>query len=129
MATKKEKAAKEATKKENKMSEEEKAAKKAARKEAIKNRPAVQRPNSKQIDVIESENYTVKNFGYPVKSKKDHVGVVVTSVIEDKKGNPVSTSVTFVPGKLTVKSKKNHGIICSPKSKKEEDDSENEEED
>ena len=36
------------------MSEEEKAAKKKARMEAIKNRPAGQRCNSKQIDVIET---------------------------------------------------------------------------
>ena len=48
------------------MSAEEKAAKKKARMEAIKNRPAGQRCNSKQIDVIETENGTVETWGYPV---------------------------------------------------------------
>lgn len=115
MATKKEKKAEKKV-----MTAEEKAAKKKARLEAIKNRPAIQRPNSKQIDVIETEKYIVKNYGYGVKSKKDHVGVLVTSVIEDKEGNPIGTSIAWVPGKLTVKAKKNHGIICSPKIKDED---------
>lgn len=100
------------------MTAEEKAAKKKARLEAIKNRPAIQRPNSKQIDVIEGKDTVVENYGYAIKSKKEYVGVLVTSVVKDKEGTILSSSVSFVPGKLTVKSKKNHGIICSPKEKK-----------
>jgi hypothetical protein len=101
--------------------DQEKLAKRKVRMEAIKNRPAVQRPNGKQIDVVESEAGTVKNFGYPVKEKNQHVGVLVTSVAYDKAGNVISTSVTFVPGNLTVKSKKGHGVICAPKAKGEKD--------
>lgn len=100
----------------------EKEAKKAARKEALKNRPAGQRTNSKQIDVIELGNgKVIKNYGYPIKSKKDFVGVLVTSVVMNGE-DVVSESTTFVPGKLTVKAKKGHGTICSPKSKKHNDD-------
>lgn len=106
------------------MTAEEKAAKKKARLEAIKNRPAIQRPNSKQIDVIEGKDTVVKNYGYPIKSKGTHVGVLVTSVVTDKDGVILSSTVTFVPGKLTVKSKKNHGVICSPKEKKLKDEEE-----
>lgn len=107
----------------------EKEAKKAARKEALKNRPAGQRTNSKQIDVIDLGNgKVVKNFGYPVKSKKDFVGVLVTSVVMDGE-NVISESTTFVPGKLTVKAKKGHGTICSPKSKKEKEEEEEDEDD
>lgn len=96
--------------------------KRKARMEALKNRPAEQRSNSKQIDVIDLGNgNVVKNYGYPVKNKEGHVGVVVTSVVL-KNEEVVSTSVTFVPGNLTVKSKKNHGTICAPKSKKEASD-------
>ena len=92
MATKK----KEDTKKKGgKEKDAEKEAKRKARMEALKNRPAAQRPNSKE--------------GYQ--------GVVVTSVLVID-GKPTSTSVTFVPGNLTVKSKKGHGIICNPKAKK-----------
>lgn len=118
------------------MTAEEKAAKKKARLEAIKNRPAIQRPNSKQIDVIEGKDTVVENYGYAIKQKKEYVGVLVTSVVKNKDGEILSSSVAFVPGKLTVKSKKNHGIICSPKEKKvkvdadedvEEDDSEDSE--
>ena len=36
-------------------------------------------------------------------------------------GAPVNTSVAFVPGELAIKSKKGHGIITTPKSKKEKD--------
>ena len=100
------------------MTAEEKAAKKKARQEALKNRPAIQRPNSKQIDVIEGKDTVVENYGYAIKSKKEFVGVLVTSVVKDKDGVILSSSTSFVPGKLTVKSKKNHGVICSPKEKK-----------
>ena len=48
---------------------------------------------------------------------RSYQGVVVTSVLVID-GKPASTSVTFVPGNLTVKSKKGHGIICNPKAKK-----------
>lgn len=119
MATKK----KEDTKKKGgKEKDAEKEAKRKARmkalKEALKNRPAEQRPNSKQIDVIKiSDKSEVQNYGYAVKNKEGYQGVVVTSVLVID-GKPASTSVTFVPGNLTVKSKKGHGIICNPKAKK-----------
>lgn len=103
--------------KEEKMAE--KLAKRKARQEALKNRPAEQRPNSKQMDVIPvSENSKILNYGYPVKGKDGYQGVVITSVlvVDDK---PVSNSVAFVSGKLTVKSKKGHGTITSPKPKKD----------
>lgn len=110
-------------------------AKEAKRKErmaALKNRPAEQRPNSKQIDVIDLGNgQVIKNFGYAVKNKEGYQGVVVTSVAM-KNDEVVSTSVGFVPGTFTVKSKKNHGTICSPKvkgSKEEEEAAEDEAED
>lgn len=110
------------------MTAEEKAAKKKARLEAIKNRPAIQRPNSKQIDVIEGKDTVVENYGYAIKQKKEYGGVLVTSVVKNKDGEILSSSVAFVPGKLTVKSKKNHGIICSPKEKKVKVDDEDVEE-
>ena len=45
-----------------------KAAKRKARMEALKNRPAEQRPNSKQIDIIKvSDTSVVKNYGYAIK--------------------------------------------------------------
>lgn len=55
---------------------------------------------------------------------------MVTSVLETKDGQAVSTSVTFVPGKFTVKAKKGHGTICTAKTKKDKDvagESENDE--
>ena len=119
MAKKEKKAAEEkAAKKEKKvMTPEEKAAKKAARMEALKNRPAEQRPNSKQVDIIDlGDGNVIKNFGYPIKQKNNHLGVLVTS-IAIKNGEVVSTSTSFVPGDLTVKCKKNHGTICGAKHK------------
>lgn len=116
MATKK----KEDSKKKGteKVKDEAKEAKRKARMEALKNRPAEQRPNSKQIDVIKiNEKSEVRNYGYAVKNKEGYQGVVVTSVLVID-GKLTSTSVTFVPGNLTVKSKKGHGIICNPKAKK-----------
>ena len=47
-------------------------------------------------------------------------GVLETSVLVVD-GAPVNTSVAFVPGELAIKSKKGHGIITTPKSKKEKD--------
>lgn len=105
-------------KKGGKEKDAEKEAKRKARMEALKNRPAEQRPNSKQMDVIKiNDKSEVQNYGYAVKNKEGYQGVVVTSVLVID-GKPTSTSVTFVPGNLTVKSKKGHGIICNPKAKK-----------
>lgn len=115
---------KEDTKK--KVKDPEKEAKRKARMEALKNRPAEQRPNSKQIDIIkldEEGKKVVKNFGYALKNKEGYLGVLVTSVLEVE-GTPVNTSVAFVPGNLTVKAKKGHGTICAPKNKKAKDDEE-----
>lgn len=115
---------KEETKK--KVKDPEKEAKRKARMEALKNRPAEQRPNSKQIDIIkldEDGKKVVKNFGYAIKNKDGYQGVLVTSVLEVE-GTPVNTSVAFVPGNLTVKAKKGHGTICAPKNKKAKDDKE-----
>lgn len=125
MATKK----KEDSKKKGseKVNDEAKEAKRKARMEALKNRPAEQRPNSKQIDVIKiNEKSEVRNYGYAVKNKEGYQGVVVTSVLVID-GKPATTSVTFVPGNFTVKSKKGHGIICNPKSKKDKEDAEDSE--
>ena len=117
---KKEKKAESTAKKEKKvMTPEEKAAKKAARMEALKNRPAEQRPNSKQVDVIDlGDGNVIKNFGYPLKKKSEHIGVLVTSVAI-KNGEVTSVSTSFVPGDLTVKAKKGHGTICAAKHKGE----------
>ena len=115
---------KEDTKK--KVKDPEKEAKRKARMEALKNRPAEQRPNSKQIDIIkldEEGKKVVKNFGYAIKNKEGYQGVLVTSVLEVE-GTPVNTSVAFVPGNLTVKAKKGHGTICAPKNKKAKDEDE-----
>lgn len=90
-----------------KMTEEEKKAKRAARLEKIKARPAGQRPNSKQVDVIDLGNGSkVLNFGAPVRK----VGTLVTSVAVDAEGNVTSTSVALIPG-VTVRSKKGHGTF------------------
>lgn len=86
---------------------EEKAAKKAARKEALKNRPAGQRPNSKQIDIIELENGgKVLNFAAPVRKH----GSLITSVALNANGEVVSTSVVMIEG-VSAKSKKGHGYL------------------
>ena len=97
---------------------EEKAAKRKARMEALKNRPAEQRPNSKQVDIIQvSENQVVKTYAMPVKVKHRSIGVLVTSVaIED--GKVTSTSNAFIPGELAVKVKKGHGNIIAQKAAK-----------
>lgn len=115
----------------NKVKDPEKEAKRKARMEALKNRPVGQRPNSKQIDVIKLDDdgkKVIKNFGYAIKNKEGYQGVLVTSVLEVE-GNPVNTSVTFVPGELTVKAKKGHGTICAPKHKKVKEESEEEDND
>jgi hypothetical protein len=105
------------------MSAEEKAAaKKKARLEAIKNRPAGQRCNSKQVDVIETKNGTVETWGYPVVAARKHIGVLTTTIVKDKDGNVISTASTWVPGDLTIKAKKGHGIFTGVKSKKEKEE-------
>lgn len=106
------------------MSAEEKAAKKKARLEAIKNRPAGQRCNSKQIDVIETENGTVETWGYPVVAARKHIGVLTTTIVKDKEGKVISTASTWVPGDITIKAKKGHGIITGVKPKKEKEEEE-----
>ena len=116
---------------------EEKAAKRKARMEALKNRPAEQRPNSKQVDIIKvSENQVVKTYAMPVKVKHRSIGVLVTSVaIED--GKVTSTSNAFIPGELAVKVKKGHGNIVAQKAAKgskgaenaDSDENDNEDED
>lgn len=109
-----------------KATDAEKEAKKLARKEALKNRPAGQRTNSKQIDVIQGKDTVVKNYGYAVKNKDGYRGVLITSVVENNEGVILSSSVTFVPGKLTVKSKKGHGTIVNPKKGKHKNEEEEE---
>ena len=104
------------------MSAEEKAAKKKPRLEAIKNRPVGQRCNSKQVDVIETENGTVETWGYPVVAARKHIGVLTTTIVKDKEGKIISTSSTWVPGDLTIKAKKGHGTITGVKSKKEKEE-------
>lgn len=94
------------SKKKSESVDPEKEAKKKARQEAIKNRPAGQRPNSKQIDIIEVGTGKVLSFGYAVRK----FGVLVTSVLLDSKGNPVGISSAVVPGSK-VKSKKEHGYL------------------
>lgn len=102
-------AAEKAAKKNAKASAEEKAAKRKARLEAIKNRPEGQRPNSKQIDIIDLGNGgKVLNFGSPVRK----VGTLVTSVAVDAEGNVVSTSLTLIEG-VSPKSKKGHGTLVA----------------
>ena len=104
------------------ISAEEKAAKKKARMEAIKNRPAGQRCNSKQVDVIETENGTVETWGYPVVAARKHIGVLTTTIVKDKEGKIISTSSTWVPGDLTIKAKKGHGTITGVKDKKKKEE-------
>lgn len=111
-----------------KMSAEEKAAKKKARMEALKNRPAGQRCNSKQFDVIETENGKIETFGYPVKVKGRSIGIYTTTVAYNKAGEVVSVSNGFVPGELTIKAKKGHGVIAGQKPGKGAKDEEEEEE-
>jgi hypothetical protein len=107
--------------------DETKAAKRKARLEAIKNRPAGQRANSKSIDVIEGANGTkVTNYGHVVKAGNVNLGVLVTSVATDAEGNILSTSTTFVAGEITIKAKKGHGNFSKPKHRAhgEEDEEE-----
>lgn len=113
------------------MTPEEKAAKKKARQEALKNRPAGQRQNSKSLDVIPTENGgKVMNYGHQVKAGRVTLGILVTSVAYDANGNVIGTSTTFVPGDLAIRGKKGHGNFAKTKHKKgeEEDTDEAEEE-
>lgn len=108
MATKAKKAtpAKEEKKGKKVLSDAEKAEKRAKMKERLANRPEGQRPNSKQIDVIEFEGGKVMNFAAPVRK----FGSLITSVVVDKDGNPISTSVTLIEG-FKPKCKKGHGNL------------------
>lgn len=107
MAKKKETTAPAATAEEKAAKAAKRAAAKARRLEALKNRPEGQRPNSKQVDVIEIEGSgKVLNFGAPIRK----VGTLVTSVALNPAGEIVSTSVTLVPG-VKVKTKKGHGCL------------------
>ena len=110
MATKKAaaKAAKAETKAKGKkvLTDEEKKAKREAMKERLKNRPEGQRPNSKQIDIIETANGKILTYAMPVRK----VGSLVTVIAHDQEGNVVSTSVTLVPG-VSPKVKKGHGSL------------------
>lgn len=130
MATKKapKKEAPKALPKKEAMSPEEKAAKRKARQEALKNRPAGQRQNSKSLDLIPTENGgKVMNYGQPVKAGKVTLGILVTSVAYDAKGDVIGTSTTFVPGDLAIRGKKGHGNFAKAKHKKGEEDSDIEE--
>ena len=105
-------------KKGSKEKDPEKEAKRKARMEALKNRPAEQRPNSKQIDVIAIDDKSkIMNYGYAVKNKEGYQGVVVTSVLVTD-GKAISTSVTFVPGNFTVKSKKGQELSLLPNQRR-----------
>lgn len=105
MATKKN--AKAAPKKVDDAKAAEKAAKRKARMEALKNRPAGQRTNSKQVDVIELENgQKVMTYGYAIRK----TGTLVTAVVLDAKGNVIGISTELVLG-TKVKAKKGHGMI------------------
>lgn len=121
--------AKKTTKKAD-VSAEEKLAKKKARMEALKNRPAGQRCNSKQFDVIVTETGKIETYGYVVKVKGRSVGVYTTTVAYNKAGEVVSVSNSFIPGELTIKAKKGHGVITGQKpGKGSKGDEEEEEED
>jgi len=112
-----------------KMTDEERLAKKKARMEAIKNRPKVQRPNSKQVDVIESEDGgMVKVYAQKVSDRSGIMGSLITTVAYNKDGVVVSVSTTFVNG-VQPKTKKGHGrlIPVSPEDA-EEGEGEDEEE-
>lgn len=123
-----------ATKKGKKqLTAEEKAAKRAAMKERLANRPEGQRPNSKQIDIIDLGNGSkVLNFGSAVRK----VGTLVTSVAINSKGEVVSTALTLIEG-VSPKVKKGHGSLVAKtpgmgrhaSSEAEGADDENDEED
>ena len=88
---------------------EEKAAKRAAMKERLANRPEGQRPNSKQIDILDLGNGSkVLNFGSPVRK----VGTLVTSVAVNSKGEVVSTALTLIEG-VSPKVKKGHSTLVA----------------
>lgn len=116
------------TTKKAEVSAEDKAAKKKARMEALKNRPAGQRCNSKQFDVIVTDNGKVETYGYVVKVKGRSVGVYTTTIAYNSDGLVVSVSNSFIPGELTIKAKKGHGVITGQKpgkgSKVKEEDEE-----
>ena len=105
-APKKEETKKVDSKAKKETSGDDKAAKRAARMEALKSRPAEQRPNSRQVDIIKTEGGSVETFGYAMRK----TGTLVTAVAKNSKGEVVGVSTTFIPG-TRVKVKKNHGAI------------------
>jgi len=117
MASKKDKKVEEKTKKA--MTPEEKAAKRKARQEALKNRPEGQRPNGKQIDVIEiGEGKEIRKYATPVKAHGRSIGCMITTVaLED--GSVTAVAESFVPGEIVPKVKKGHGTLTSQKAPKE----------
>ena len=89
------------------LTDEEKKARREAMKERLKNRPEGQRTNSKQVDVIPTENGgKVCTYAMPVRK----LGSLVTAIAYDANGNVVSVSTTLIPG-VSPKSKKGHGIL------------------
>ena len=86
--------------------EAKKKARREAAKERAKNRPEGQRPNSRQVDIIEVGNGKVMVFGHNIRK----FGVLATAVVLDKNDNPVSTSLAVIPGVKT-KAKKGHGTF------------------
>lgn len=124
MATKKEKKVTAEKVEKKVLTAEEKAAKRKARMEALKNRPEGQRPNGKQMDVIQiSEKSEVRKYASVVKVKGKSLGCLITTV-GLVNGEVVSVSEEFVPGELTVKSKKGHGTLTGQKHKKDKDEEE-----
>lgn len=114
------------------MTPEEKAARKKARQEALKNRPEEQRPNGKQVDVIQvSETSSVKKYAAPIKLHNRSIGCLITSVaVEGDKVTAISE--TFVPGNIVPKVKKGHGTLVAqkdPKDKKKKKSSDSSAED
>ena len=106
---------------------EEKAAKRKARMEALKNRPVEQRPNGKQMDVIDLGNgQVVKKYAAPVKLKGRSIGCLITTILFVK-DTAVSVAEQFVPGEVVVKVKKGHGTLVAQKEKKDQSENEPEE--
>ena len=114
-----------------KMTPEERKAKAAARKQRLAEMPEGQRPNSKQIDVIEGANGT-KVAVYAQTVRK--FGVIITAVVLDKAGNVISVGGTEALAGFKVKTKKGHGNLVAGvpgigKGKANQEDVEDPEED
>lgn len=90
------------------MTPEERKAKAEARKQRLAELPEGQRPNSKQIDVIEGANGT-KVAVYAQVVRK--FGVIITAVVFDKAGNIIAVGGTEALAGYKVKTKKGHGNL------------------